>query len=57
MITYGAAAFLVGSFLNIGIKKVYMKFLAFPIYLRIPLRLTLFSLPFLAMYGKFNEHG
>ena len=57
MITYGAAAFLVGSFLNIGIKKVYMKFLSFPIYVRIPLRLTLFSLPFLAMYGKFNEHG
>jgi hypothetical protein len=57
MITYGAGAFIVGSFLNVGIKKVYMKFLAFPIYARIPLRLALFSLPFLAMYSKFNEHG
>lgn len=54
MATYGFGAFIVGSFLNIGIKKVYLNFLAFPIYIRIPIRLALFSLPFLAMYSKFN---
>lgn len=41
-----------GSICNILIKKVYIKFLAFPIYVRLPVRVGLFALPFGLLYGK-----
>lgn len=46
-----------GSVLNLLVKKVYIKFLAFPTYVRIPLRLGIFALPFGLLYGKLMENG
>jgi hypothetical protein len=52
--TYSVGAIVAGSFLNIMVKNVYIKFLAFPVYTRIPLRLGLFAIPFGLLYGKIN---
>jgi hypothetical protein len=52
--TYSIAAIAAGSFLNIMVKKAYIKFLAFPVYTRIPLRLGIFAIPFGLLYGKLN---
>lgn len=49
--------FVAGVALNLLIKKVYIKFLAFPVYTRIPLRLGIFAIPFGLLYGKINENG
>jgi hypothetical protein len=52
--TLSFGGFVAGSLCNILIKKVYIKFLAFPAYTRLPLRLGLFALPFGLLYGKLN---
>jgi hypothetical protein len=54
--TYAIGGIFVGTFLNIMVKNVYIKFLAFPAYLRLPLRLGIFAIPFGFMYGKINEN-
>lgn len=38
-------------------KKVYIKFLAFPTYVRLPIRLGIFAIPFGLLYGKLNENA
>lgn len=50
----GFGGFFVGSILNILVKKVYIKFLAFPIFVGIPLRIGIYALPFGLLYGKLN---
>ena len=52
--TYSIGGVAAGSFLNIMVKNVYIKFLAFPTYVRIPLRLGIFAIPFGLLYGKLN---
>lgn len=37
-----------GTFLNVQIKKIYMNFLKWPIYARIPIRLGIMGIPFVA---------
>jgi len=55
--TLAFGGLVVGSVLNILVKKVYIKFLAFPIYTRLPLRLGIFAIPFGLLYGKLNENS
>jgi hypothetical protein len=52
--TLGFGGFVAGSVLNILVKKVYIKFLAFPVFVRIPIRLGIFAIPFGLLYGKLN---
>ena len=55
--TLAFGGFVAGSVLNILVKKVYIKFLAFPVFVRIPLRLGIFGIPFGLLYGKLNENS
>jgi len=52
--TLSFGGLVVGGIANILIKKVYIKFLAFPFYTRLPLRLVVLGLPFGILYGKLN---
>jgi hypothetical protein len=51
----GGATF-AGFMLNVGVKRVSIKFLALPLYLRLPMRVILFGAPFGAMYGQFDNN-
>lgn len=55
--TYAFGGLVAGSMINILIKKVYINFLALPIYVRLPARLGLFALPFGLLYGKLSENA
>jgi hypothetical protein len=54
--TFAIGGIFFGTFLNVMAKNVSIKFLALPSYIRLPLRLGIFALPFGPMYGKINEN-
>ena len=54
--SYVTLGVIAGSVANVQIKRVYLNFLKWPIYARLPVRLAVFALPFGAMYPKINSN-
>lgn len=48
--------FVAGCAINIGIKRVNIKFLNLPAYVRLPARLFLFAVPYGLLFGKLNDN-
>ena len=55
VLTYTGTSLFIGFFSNLQIKRVYMNFLKWPIYARIPIRLGIMAIPFAIFHPFLNE--
>ena len=55
LIAYTGTSLALGFIANIQIKRLYMNFLKWPIYARVPIRLGIMALPFIAFKSLFYE--
>ena len=54
--TYLVFGIIAGVFANVQVKRISMKFLTLPVFVRLPLRLCIFALPFGLMFPKIDQN-